>query len=302
MKFFKNHWKIIIFIIFLTPFVLLVTIMALSQFVPDKPPPDFLITRNPVDLSQINIISQFRSCEGHKSMSQGVQGTKESPSSMAHYVFFDPKGGSALNTVKIFAPFDGYISHFLVEGLIDEEDSFALIPKSSKFPWWPFNQYRIHVSHAHTLPQYSGLAEMKAGDLIGYANIPGWYDGHSPLAFDFRMGVIAMPPEFKDNNGEPLKNMDSIFNYMTPEVFAEYKATIPGLGNSQDFIITAEWRAAHPCKYRDAGPYFDSNPEDYVTEKYRGMVYMGIPNDVDSIRKKLPCLMKESNYPPQECN
>lgn len=137
------RWLILIFII---PFGLLFLIIGISQFAPDKPSKDFLIIRNMFDLSQIYRISQFRSCNGHRSMSQY---SKEPNSSMAHYLMTNVRYKSdSQGKVKVYAPFDGFVTDTL------NTQGFSFVPKSSKFPWWPFNQYRINLAHVRALPQF----------------------------------------------------------------------------------------------------------------------------------------------------
>lgn len=98
---------------------------------------------------------------------------------------------------------------------------------------------------------------------MGYKNEPN-------RRFDIRIGVNAIPPHFKDGNGEPWKKMDSIFHFMSDEVFAEYQAAIPGLTSREDFIFSREYREGHPCKYQEKGPTFDWNtPEDHT-------IYLGL--------------------------
>lgn len=270
----------IILVALLIPLILLVLTAGISQFAPDKPPADFLITHNFVDLAQVDGLSKLRSCEGHRNMPQY---TDEPNSNFKHYMYFKGKRLPSDNHVKIFAPFDGYIVHPLSQGI-------TMVPASSKFPWWPFNQWRFNVEPAHTLSQYGGIInKVKAGDLIGYFNDDrfGEDEKDAPIVLDLIAGVTALPPEFKDGNGEPWKKMDSVFKYMSDEVFAEYKAAIPGMENPEDFIIPRAYREVHPCKYRvEGGPYFDSGrPEDRPLEEQN--VYLGIGiKDLDAIKKR----------------
>ncbi len=270
IDFLKRHWKKTILTIFIVLFSLPLIISGISQFAPDKPQKDFLITRNLFDLSQIHSISQFRSCNGHRSMSQY---SEEPASSMAHYIITNVKQSpGSQGQVKVYAPFDGYITDSL------NTQGFSFVPESSKFPWWPFNQFRINLAHVKALPQFAGTVPVKAGDLVGYNNPDEFYPDAITISLDVRIGVMALPPETRDNNGEPLKNMDSMFHYMSDEVFAEYKAAIPGLESREDFIIPVSFRTEHPCAYRDNGPYFANMPEELEDSKYRGNVYLGVIN------------------------
>lgn len=275
----------IIFRIILVLIVLVVVLMAVTQIVPDKPPKDFLVVKNPLNLSEIYSFSRMRSCQGHRSMPQF---TNEPNSSMAHYVFGKWDENKKPVTMEIFAPFDGYVTNVL------EIDGFAVLPKSSLFPWWPFNQWRLNIDHGKTLPQFNGIAvPIKAGELIGYGE----------ESIDFRLAVIALPPDFKDGNGEPYKKMDSIFRYMDDNVFAEYKSAIPAIQNPDDFVIPVSYRISNPCQYMQNNmPYFMSSDADYLNEKYGDQIFVGIENTPDNILKKRDCFLQkwgeQRNMPP----
>ncbi|EKD84694.1 MAG: hypothetical protein ACD_38C00171G0004 [uncultured bacterium] len=277
MDFIKRHWKKLL-LICVSPFVLIFFIFGISQFAPEKPPADFLIVRNMFDLNQTIAFSQFRSCQGHRSMSQS---TKEPDSSMAHYIMTNAKFKTeSQGQVKVFAPFDGYITNSL------NFQGFSFVPKSSRLPWWPFNQFRINLAHVKALPQYNGTVAVKAGDLVGFDDPNEFYPDATNISLDVRIGVMALPPENKANNGEPLKNMYSMFLYMSDEVFAEYKAAIPGLESREDFIIPLSYRAANPCKFQGNGPYFDYSQIDFQDPKYSGYVYMGTYDRMKNAGKK----------------
>ncbi len=67
------------------------------------------IVANPLNLSQIQRISKFRSCIGHDYSGLNIEREKETLRSMKHYIEPLP---SLIGTdqVNIFAPFDGEIS------------------------------------------------------------------------------------------------------------------------------------------------------------------------------------------------
>lgn len=290
-------WLRVALFILLFPLIPLVVISGISQFAPDKPPSDFLITKNFVDISQVDGFSKLRSCEGHRNMPQY---TDEPNSSMKHYMYFKGKRSSEDNQVKIFAPFDGYIVHPFSQGI-------TVVPVSSLIPWWPFNQWRFNVEPAHTLPQFSGVInKVKAGELIGYFNDDryGKAENEAPIVLDLIAGVTAIPPQFKDGNGEPWKKMDSVFKYMSDEVFEQYKTAIPGVASREDLTIPRSWRETHPCKYGvEGGPNFDSGrPSDKAIEDQN--VYLGIGiKDLDKIKKKLMgCYSPNVAKKPVECS
>ncbi len=256
---FKYWWLLIILFFF---FFLYFIVSGAGQLTPQKPPSDFLITHNIFDLDQVVSISRFRSCAGHRSMSQG---SKEPDSSMATYFRTNVKEyPGRLPQIKVYAPFDGYITPMI--------GGFSFVPKSSKFPWWPFNQYRIIIEHVKPLPEYEGTVEVKVGELVGYDDSSEFFPDAPVKSLDIRVGVVAFPPERNSNQIEPFKNMDSVFRYMSDEVFAEYTKIIPELKSREDLIIPVEWRIDHPCTFQDDGPYFEHNIADNSNSRYSDFV------------------------------
>jgi len=71
---------------------------------------DQFITSNPVDLSQINRISKFRSCIGHDYSGTNSEGRQESNRSMKHYVEPINSLAGTSGELQVFAPFDGRIT------------------------------------------------------------------------------------------------------------------------------------------------------------------------------------------------
>lgn len=259
-QFLKKYWRKILLLLFGAPIGLLIIISAISQIVPDKPPQDFFITKNFLDLGQIDSITKYRGCSGHQTISQY---TDEPPSRMDHDI-------TRIQTIepdklKIYAPFDGYVTNMMSQGI-------SMVPASSKLSWWPFNQWRFSMPHTHPLPEYNRPTSfVKAGTLIGYADYEGRYDqkGLKNKGAQVIIGITAIPPMWKNGNTEPWKKLESIFHHMSDDVFAEYQAVIPGLQSREDFIISKEYRQTHPCKFRGSGPYFDANPEEHT-------VYLGL--------------------------
>ena len=152
---------------------------------------------------------------------------------------------------------------------------------------------------AHVLPQFQSppIHEVKAGDVIGYLD-PLDRRGDKSIGTHLRVGVTAIPPMFKNGNGEPYKKLGSVFNYMSDEVFAQYQAVIPGLTSREDFVIPRSYRVDHPCKFRGNGPYFDGRPEDLSIQDQSVYIGVGI-KDLDKIIQK----SKQAPFsPPVETN
>lgn len=240
----------------LVPAGLVVLIAAVSQFAPAKPPKDFLITKNFIDLSQVDSMSKYRSCHGHQTVDQW---SDEPVSNMQHYL---PLLESVQpDEVKIYAPFDGYILGDAPFTLVDEG---VTMTATSGIPWWPFNQWRLAMNHTHVLPQFQDppIHFVKAGTHVGYVNALE-RSGERNTGTQVRVGVTAIPPMVKNGNGEPYKKLDSVFHYMSDDVFAEYQAAFPGVNSREDFIFTREWRQAHPCTFREGdAPNFEYWPEE----------------------------------------
>ncbi|MBI2448737.1 hypothetical protein HYV49_00390 [Candidatus Pacearchaeota archaeon] len=296
----RTFLKILRWVVF-TPLVFVVAICLISQFAPSSPPEDFLITRNFVDLSQIHRFSKYRACAGHQTVNQY---SDEPVSNMQHYINADPRIDPG--QIKVFAPFDGYV---LGDAPNTMADGITMIPKSG-IPWWPFNQWRINFPHTHILPEFqnSPIHEVKAGDLIGYVNSLGRY-GQRNFGTQVRAGVLAIPPMFKNGNGEPFKKLDSVFNYMTDEVFAEYRTAIPGLQSREDMIISKEYRLAHPCKFKQGGPSFSDNPPYFDTGRVEDLpieeqdVYIGVRiDDREGMIKARTCDDPEDIVNNPECS
>lgn len=284
------------------PLTFLVILSVVSQFVPEKPPEDFEITHNFVDLSQVFSLSKYRSCRGHQTVEQY---SDEPISNMQHYVGTDPQIDTS--QVKIYAPFDGYV---LGDAPFTLADGLTMIPESG-IPWWPFNQWRFSMSQgAHVLPKFQDppIHKVKAGDLVGYLDSGDRY-GNRNTGTHLRLGVTAILPMFKNGNAEPYKKLDSVFRYMSDEVFAEYQSAIPGLVSREDMIITKEYRLAHPCKFKEGGPtffdnppYFESGPiEDLPVEEQD--VYIGVRiDDIDGMMKARMCDDPEGIMNKPECS
>ena len=292
--------RILRWIVF-TPITILVTLCLVSQFAPDKPPKDLLITKNFVDLSQIHRFTKYRACAGHQTVDQY---SDEPVSNMQHYMNADPRIDPG--QIKIFAPFDGYV---LDDAPNTMADGITMIPKSG-IPWWPFNQWRINFPHTHVLPEFQSppIHEVKAGDLIGYVNSLSRY-GQRNFGTQVRVGVLAIPPMFKNGNGEPYKKLDSVFNYMTDEAFAEYQAAVPGFTSREDMIIPKEYRLAHPCKFKQGGPNFSDRPPYFDTGRVEDLpleeqdVYIGVGiNDIEKMQKRRMCDDPEDIANNPECS
>ena len=281
----------------LVPVGLLVLVAVISQFAPRKPPADFLITHNFVDLEHFDWFSKYRSCHGHQTVDQW---SDEPVSNMQHYMTLLAKVDPS--QVKIYAPFDGYVLGNAPNTMPDE--GVTMVPTSG-VPWWPFNQWRFAVNHTHVLPQFQDppIHFVKAGTHVGYVNALE-RSGERNSGTQVRVGVTAIPPMLKNGNGEPYKKLDSVFHYMSDDVFAEYQAAMPGLESREDMIIPRSWREAHPCEFIGDGPNFALGRgmnEDKLLEEQNVYVGVGVI-DAEKFEKKLwSCNNPEVVRKPAEC-
>lgn len=266
----------------LIPVTFVIVVSLISQFAPDAPPSDFLITHNFIDLPLFDRLSKYRACAGHQTIPQY---TAEPVSNMQHYIplleSVDP------SQVKIYAPFDGYILGNAPFTLVDEGVTMV---SASGVPWWPFNQWRFAMNHTHVLPQYQNppIHFVTAGTHVGYVNTLDRY-GERNKGTQVRVGVTAIPPMFKNGNGEPYKKLDSVFHYMSDDVFAKYQAAMPGVHSPEDIIIPRSWREAHPCEFIGDGPNFALSRamnEDKPLEEQDVYIGVGVI-DEEKFQKKL---------------
>ncbi len=161
------------------------------------------------------------------------------------------------------------------------------------------------MNHARVLPQYQRppIHFVTAGTHVGYVNALDRY-GQRNKGTQVRIGVTAIPPMFKNGNGEPYKKLDSVFRYMSDEVFQEYQAAMPGVHSREDMIIPRSWRESHPCEFIGEGPNFAlsraMNEEKALEEQD---VYIGIGViDEEKFEKKLwGCHNPDVVNTPAEC-
>lgn len=266
----------------LVPVGLLILVSLISQFAPAKPPKDFLITHNFIDFQPFDRFSKYRACAGHQTIPQY---TAEPVSNMQHYIPLLADVDSS--QVKIYAPFDGYVLGDAPFTLVDE--GVTMVPASG-VPWWPFNQWRFAMNHTHVLPQYQDppIHFVKAGTHVGYVNAHD-RSRQRNKGTQVRVGVIAIPPMFKNGNAEPYKKMDSVFHYMSDDVFAEYQAAMPGLQSREGMIIPRSWRESHPCEFIGDGPNFAlSRAMNEAKPLEEQDVYIGVGViDAEKYEKKL---------------
>lgn len=166
---------------------------------------DKFITANPLDLSQIESISMYRSCIGHDYSGYNTDGELEEDRSMKHYVTALSQYSETTDKVKVYAPFDGFLSK------VDEEES-----DRGNQVWLDSsetNGYYFIFFHIGLLDDLKLGSQVESGQHIGYANLE---DG---VNFDIGMKKYESP----DEDGR-INTYDSPFYHMSSSVLREYSA------------------------------------------------------------------------------
>jgi hypothetical protein len=162
---------------------------------------DKFITSNPIDLDQISAISQFRSCIGHDYSGYNTDEELEENRSMKHYIEPSTEYSNSAGKVKVFAPFDGYISE-----IVEEESG------RGKQVWLDSSitqGYYFVFFHIDLESDLSIGSQVGSGDLIGYANL------EDAANFDIALKKHESPDE-------DIYTLDSPFNHMSSSVLKQY--------------------------------------------------------------------------------
>lgn len=179
------------------------------------------ITSNPVDLSQINRISKFRSCIGHDYSGANSEAQLESNRSMKHYVEPINSLAGTSGEIQVFAPFDGKIT----QATSGDRGQQVWISTS--------NGWHFIFFHVDLLEQFSVGSSVNSGEHIGYANL-------LMGAANFDIGLKQFGPGIQAFN--------SPFLYMDSTVLDEYLEK--GL-TSEDLIISKFERDSKPCNFAE---------------------------------------------------
>lgn len=210
-----------------------------------------LIVANVTELDKIQRISRYRSCAGHVTVPQDG---REMRRNMKHYYWVKPEYNKS-NEVAIYAPYDGYVSTLRDEpglGLegeiwISPYKIFALLP--------PIGVWNFSVQHIDVRKDLRMGDAVTAGELLGYAALS---EGRGD-SFDIVYAKLGLLPTRIDNWTNPFADLDSIFNYMSDDVFAEYQEK--GIDSLGDIIISKEERDQDLCEYQGEGPYFENQKD-----------------------------------------
>ncbi|OGM10703.1 hypothetical protein A2Z22_05345 [Candidatus Woesebacteria bacterium RBG_16_34_12] len=191
------------------------------------------ITSSPIDLSQIDRISKFRSCAGHDASGINSYGEKESNRSMKHYAVPLSKYDGTHDQVKILAPFDGKIGRIQIG---QKTESTGRSISMMTMGGWVFE-------FGHVEP----LFNLKVGQKVVSGEVIGYYKAGDGHAFDLQLyhsGNVRSDMEV---------GIDSYISHLTPEVIEEYnKYSL----TSDNLIISKQMRDQNECIR------YDINPED----------------------------------------
>ncbi len=206
------------------------------------------ITAVPVDLSQIQSISKYRSCAGHNRDGYDFDRVLELDRSMKHYFYPIPRFQGTMDKVKLFAPFDGTIIQISWE-------------KDKNIPQRPHHgngidfgtdkdpNVKFNFGHIYFARDFKVGDKVKAGELIGYAALESKIND-----FDIDLGAR----QFYGRDKDVKEVLGSAFDHMTDNVLAEFAKYGITPDNTK---FTKEYRDANPC-------HFD-NPDLYISAKYK---------------------------------
>ncbi len=199
----------------------------------DGPNPTAIyITAIPVDLTQIQAISKYRSCSGHNRDGYTFDQVLETNRSLKHYLFPTTQFQGTTDKVKLFAPFDGTVSSISLESA-----KVGGRPQSGNgigfaTPVDPMVEFVF--GHVYFSREFKVGEKIKAGELIGFASL-------AQKEFDFDLDLHGL---YRSKDGAEI--LDSIFDHMTPKVlesFAKFGVTPTNTKESKAS------RDAKPCDF-----------------------------------------------------
>jgi len=206
------------------------------------------ITAVPVDLTQIESISKYRSCAGHIRDGYSFEGDLESDRSMKHYLLPVDAFKNTNDQVKIFAPFDGIVIKIDQEKDIKVGDEAILSGMGIHLSTSVDPNIDFVFGHVFLVRNFKVGDTVKAGELLGYAATGcGKNGGRTGCTFDIDLSTPGGVTAY--NNREVL---GSVFDHMTDLVLAEFAKYGVTPENTK---FTKEYRDTHPCKYE--GPNKD---------------------------------------------
>lgn len=121
------------------------------------------IVRSPIDLTQINRISKFRSCVDQDFSGYNVNTQRERSRSMRHYLEPVEALRNSTNQVKVFAPVAGTITRIANESSRGKQIWISTTDREA--------DWSVLFFHVNVLSKWKKGSRVRAGQLIGYANL-----------------------------------------------------------------------------------------------------------------------------------
>jgi len=190
------------------------------------------ISAIPVDLTQIESISKYRSCSGHNRDGYSFDQVLETNRSLKHYFYPIAQFQGTLDKVKMFAPFDGTISSIALEankvgGRPMTGNGIGLSTPLDK-------NVSFEFGHIYFAEAFKVGDAVKAGELLGYAAL-------GDKGFDFDLDLLGA---HRSKDGQEI--LGSIFDHMTPTVLAAFASYGVTPANTKE---TKAFRDLHPCDF-----------------------------------------------------
>ena len=188
------------------------------------------IARNPVNLTDMNRISRFRSSAGHN-----YSDPSETCRSMKHY--FEPRNNTN-QTTEIYAPFRAVVvAVYNDDGPVGDNEI-----NNQHITLQPVDYPAVQLAIFHT--ELAG--PLTIGSIVEAGALLGWADlnrnGQISSDFDFAVHI----------NTEAGFRAISIFDIMTDDTFNEYSVW-SGLNSRDDFKISKSDRDANPLQCGNEG-------------------------------------------------
>lgn len=206
------------------------------------------ITVVPVDLTQIQSISKYRSCAGHDRSGYSFNRVLETDRSMKHYLYPNPEFQGTLDKVEMFAPFNGTV--FAIQ--LESEETFGTASRTHNgnsisfatpvdpnviFTFW----------HIYFAQDFKVGDNVSAGQLIGYASLGDKGD-------DFDIDLTSKY-RYQNDSQKDIEVLGSAFDHMTDSVLAEFARY--GV-TPENMKFSKEYRDANLCGYN--GTYHNNSP------------------------------------------
>ena len=223
--------------------------VKINENAADPSPNDIVITANPIDFSTIKGISKFRSCDGHEFGYTSAFEGKEAKCSLKHYFVFYNKYFGTFKTVPIYSPLNGLVIH------IENNDQVLIEQK-------PYKGWVLDITHIIMQENIKEGSELKAGQLVGYA------DTQRVHAFD-----IALSANKKEGykHYDWYNSYDSIFSHMNQDIMAKFAAKGATRAN---MIILKSYRDDKPC---------NCDPNSPTTSKYCNFTQTSFEQDGNGV-------------------